>query len=150
MKDSPIVILYVEDNPDHAMLFRRAVERCCLGYRVQHAEDGEAALDYLFHRGKFADTVSFPDPDLVVLDLKLPRIDGLDVLDAIKTTHELEHLPVVVLTSSESPEDIDAAYARRAAGYLVKPMASMQWETMARSLTDYWRRSDRWNSEPRC
>lgn len=139
MSDSPLVVLYVEDNHDHAQLFCRAVDRCAVGCRVQHAEDGEVALDYLYRRGRFASPTDHPEPDLVLLDLKLPRLDGLDVLAAIKTTHELAHIPVVVLTSSESPEEIDAAYSGRANGYLVKPTAGYQWEAMVRSLTQFWR-----------
>jgi CheY-like chemotaxis protein len=115
-------LLLIEDNPDHAELIRRRLEQFSLAVRLHHVEDGEAALDYIFGKGDFADRRRFPAPDMVLLDLRLPRVDGLEVLRLVKTQPQFEKLPVVVLTSSDAENDVARSFELRADGFLTKPI----------------------------
>jgi two-component system, response regulator len=121
------MILLVEDNPDHAELALRTLADRGIGSFMRHVADGEEALDYLFRRGAYADPESSPRPDVVLLDLRLPGIDGLEVLSAIREDAELRRLPVIILTTSEADPDIAGARKRHADGYLVKPVAYEQF-----------------------
>jgi CheY-like chemotaxis protein len=121
-KPKPLILL-VEDNPDHAELVLRTLAHRPAAGRVHHITDGESALDYLFRRGVYADPETSPRPQMVLLDLRLPGIDGLDVLSAIRGDAELRCLPVVILTTSEADADLAGARAWRADGYLIKPMS---------------------------
>src|SRR5690349_20340134 len=103
----PIEILLVEDNPGDARLTREALTHSKVRNRLHHARDGEEAMAFLRREGKFADA---PAPDLVLLDLNLPRRDGREVLEDIKGDAQLMHIPVVVLTSSQADEDILRSY----------------------------------------
>ena len=96
------VILLVEDDADHTELVRRAIEELAPEVRLEALADGELALDYLFRRGEWAAAERSPRPDLVLLDLRLPRLDGFSVLHEIKSAPALRHVPVVILTSSSS------------------------------------------------
>jgi CheY-like chemotaxis protein len=115
-------ILLVEDNPDHAELARRSLERFPDPSFLHHVEDGEAALDYLFGRGSYADRARFPAPDLVLLDLRLPRVDGLEVLRHVKSHATLWRTPVVVLTTSDAERDAARAYEHHADSFVTKPV----------------------------
>src|SRR5512133_213763 len=106
LSGEPLHILLVEDNEDHAELVIRGMRDQQVANTIHHVSDGEKALDYLFVRGAYADAVQNPRPNLVLLDLRLPRVDGLEVLRTIKTTPDLLRIPVVVLTSSEAESDI--------------------------------------------
>jgi CheY-like chemotaxis protein len=114
-------ILLVEDNPDHAELVRRSLE----GFpaiQLFHLEDGEVALDYLFGRGIYAERGRFPPPDLVLLDLRLPRVDGLEVLRLVQQHPPLAVTPIVVLTTSDAERDVAAAFEYHASHFLTKPV----------------------------
>jgi CheY-like chemotaxis protein len=115
-------ILLVEDNPDHAELVRRSFEQFDAADALHHVEDGETALDYLFGRGMYVDRGRFPLPDLVLLDLRLPRVDGLDVLRSVKSHPVLHSLPVVVLTTSDADRDVAVAYDHHANSFVTKPV----------------------------
>lgn len=115
-------ILLVEDNLDHAELVRRTLEQFPAPNFLHHVEDGEAALDYIFGQGSFRDRSQFPAPDLVLLDLRLPRVDGLDVLRHVRSHPGCHRLPIVVLTTSEAERDVAAAYEYRANGFVSKPV----------------------------
>jgi CheY-like chemotaxis protein len=115
-------LLLVEDNPDHAELIRRQLEQFSAGVRLHHVEDGEAALDYIFGKNNFADRERFPAPDVVLLDLRLPRVDGLEVLRLVKTQPQFDRLPIVVLTSSDAENDVARSFELRADGFLTKPI----------------------------
>ena len=115
-------LLLVEDNPDHAELIRRQLENFSAGVRLHHVEDGEAALDYIFGKGSFSDRNHFPAPDVVLLDLRLPRVDGLEVLRLVKSQPQFEKLPVVVLTSSDAENDVARSSELHASGFLTKPI----------------------------
>ena len=115
-------ILLVEDNPDHAELVRRGLESFPVARFLHHVEDGESALDYIFGQGSYANRTRFPAPDLVLLDLRLPRLDGLEVLRQVKSHPTLHTTPVVVLTTSDAERDVAAAYQYRANSFVTKPV----------------------------
>lgn len=145
MADRPSVILLVEDNPDHAELVVRALEGHRLVERVQLANDGEEALDYLRHRGAWNQADPSPRPHLILLDLRLPKLDGLEVLREVKSDHDLHTIPVVVLTTSEKPSDAEEAYACHVNSYLVKPADFAGFSRMMSDLCQYWLS---WNRRP--
>lgn len=145
MNGEPLTILLVEDNLDHAELVRRNLEDSQVANRLVHVEDGESALDYVHRRGQFANTKQFPRPHLVLLDLRLPRVDGLEVLRDIKTHTELESIPVVVLTTSDAERDMALAYHYHANSYLTKPVDFTQFAALLKDLGFYWLA---WNRHP--
>ena len=106
MKGEPIVILVVEDDPAHAEIIRRNFEASRLANRLLAVEDGQAALDYLNREGKYNDADKFPMPNLILLDLRLPLVDGLEVLKIIKSDRKLTTIPVVILTTSADEADM--------------------------------------------
>jgi CheY-like chemotaxis protein len=115
-------ILLVEDNADHAELLRRNLESAPFTCRLHQVEDGEAALDYIFGRRFFSDRAQFPAPQLVLLDLRLPRLDGMAVLRQVKADDRYRKLPVVVLTTSDAEGDLDTAIRLHADRFLTKPV----------------------------
>ncbi len=147
MNGEPLVILLVEDNPDHAELIMRSLEEHRVANRIFHAPDGEAALDYLFQTGPYHDPASCPRPHLILLDLRLPKIDGLEVLRNIKSSKELRRIPVVALTTSESELDMAGAYNRHVNSYLVKPVDFSKFSKLMDDLGFYWLA---WNRKPAC
>jgi CheY-like chemotaxis protein len=120
------------------MLIMRSMEDQALPCDVHHVTDGEAALDYLFHRGVYRNPANPPRPSLVLLDLRMPKVDGLTVLESIMSDRHLCTIPVVVLTSSETDSDIAKAYERRANSYLVKPGSYGAFLELTRSVHQYW------------
>ncbi len=102
------------------------------------ASDGRIALDYVFGRGAYADRGTYPVPDLILLDLKMPGIDGVEVLRKIKEAPEVKRVPVIMLTSSEEEEDRMGSYKAGANGYLVKPISFDDFSRMIRSVVSYW------------
>jgi CheY-like chemotaxis protein len=132
------VILLVEDDPDHAELVRRGLSEVAARAELVVVPHGEAALDYLFRRGEWVDPGRSPRPDLVLLDLRLPRLDGFVVLHELKGAPELRAVPVVILTSSSSPRDMEHAYAEHANSYLVKPDDFDKLVTLLGRVHDYW------------
>nr|WP_232219019.1 response regulator [Chloroflexus sp. Y-396-1] len=134
----PVVILLVEDNPDHTELITRVLSDHRIPNRIIHVADGEAALDYLRRCYPYADPTTNPSPHIVLLDLQLPRLSGLEVLQAIKTDAMLSHLPVVVVTTSRMESDLRLAYQFHANSYLVKPVDFEQFSRMMNDLGDYW------------
>ena len=134
MKALGPVVLLVEDNDDHAELVRRQLEEAQEAVRVVHVRDGEAALHYLRGVAPFGDRQLFPLPHFVLLDLRLPRVDGLEVLREIKAARELKAIPVIVLTTSEGERDMAAAYACQASCYLTKPVEAARLVALLRDL----------------
>lgn len=131
---TPDCVLYVEDDVDHAELVLRSLERSGKKGGVVHVEDGAAALDYLDRSGR----AEVPRPCLILLDLRLPKIDGMDVLRKIKTSPGLAAIPVVVLTTSGSAQDVSRAYACNANSYLVKPNDFASFDALVEELGQYW------------
>jgi len=134
----PVVVLLVEDETDHAELVMRSFREHHVANDIRHVSDGQAALDYLFRQGKFSDPESSPRPHLVVLDLRLPKVDGLEVLRQVKQCDKLADVPVVVLTTSQAEKDIAAAYDYRANSYVVKPLDFDNFHQLVRDLGFYW------------
>jgi CheY-like chemotaxis protein len=132
------VVLLVEDNYDHANMVIRVLRRQVLSKRVLHLTDGEAALDYLFRRGAYQSSASSPRPDVVLLDLRLPRLDGLEVLRAAKECDALRDIPVVVMSSSAAASDMARAYRHHANSYLVKPSDYFQFVQLLEIVSTYW------------
>ena len=119
--DLPVILL-VEDDPDHAELIMRSFRDHRMTNRIYHVSDGEAALDYLFRRGAYADQRKSPRPHVILLDLRLPKVDGLEVLKEVKSAEGLRRIPVVIITTSQAERDIAQAYNGHANSYLVKPV----------------------------
>lgn len=136
------VILLVEDNPDDVLLARRAVKKAALAVALQVVEDGDEAVAYLDGSGPFDDRSRHPLPALVLLDLKLPKRPGLEVLRWIRAQAELDTTPLVVLTSSSEDEDIQKAYALGANSYLQKPVAFNGLVQLLGVLDLYWFRNN--------
>jgi len=145
MKGEPIVILLVEDDPAHAEIVRRNFENSLIANRVIHVPDGQEALDYMFRAGRYSDPVTAPRPGLILLDLRLPKVDGLEVLNSIKADSDLCRIPVVILTTSSAEYDVVKAYDRHANSYLVKPVDFPQFVSLMESLGYYWLA---WNQNP--
>ena len=145
MIGKPLTILLVEDNPDHAELVKRNLEEFQVANHIYHVEDGEAALDYVYRRNTYSDQVKFPRPDLILLDLRLPRIDGLEVLKQIKCDLTLQAIPVVVLTTSDAEKDLAQAYEYHANSYVTKPVNFDNFSRLLRDLGYYWLA---WNKRP--
>jgi len=145
MRGNPAVILLVEDNEAHAMLTMRALEDAKVANEIHWVVDGEEAVNYLFHRGKYADKRISPRPDLILLDLRLPKLDGHEVLRIIKNSDDLKHIPVVVLTTSKREGDMAKAYNNYVNSYLVKPIDFGEFTEMIRELGFYWLI---WNKHP--
>jgi len=145
MKGEPIVILLVEDDPAHAEIVRRNFENSLIANRLIHVSDGQEALDYMFRAGRYSDPVTAPRPGLILLDLRLPKVDGLEVLKSIKADSDLCRIPVVILTTSSAEYDVVKAYDRHANSYLVKPVDFPQFVALMESLGYYWLA---WNQNP--
>ena len=124
--EQTIVILLVEDSPDDVFFFRRAVHKSGLSAMMHVAVDGVEAMDYLLNKGRFADAAAHPPPDIMFLDLKLPHVNGFELLEWIRRHAECPQPPVVVLSSSSQPEDQERAETLGAALFLTKPPAPEQ------------------------
>ena len=145
MEGEPLVILLVEDNPDHTELIVRSLQDHRVANRIYHVPDGEAALDYLFRRGEYEDPEKSPRPHVILLDLRLPKVDGQEVLQAIKTTERLRRIPVVIVTTSEAERDVAQVYDSHANSYLVKPVDFDKFTQLMDDLGFYWLG---WNRHP--
>lgn len=131
----PIDILLVEDNPGDADLAREALEGGKINNQLFVVTDGEAAMKFLFNLGRFEDV---PRPDLILLDLNLPRKDGREVLAEIKAHSDLKRIPVVILTTSQSEEDVLKSYDLHANCYITKPIDLTQFIKVVQSIEDFW------------
>jgi CheY-like chemotaxis protein len=134
----PASILIVEDEEAHAELTERAIRKAGNANRIDVVSDGEQALDFLFNRGKYADPKKYPCPGLILLDIKLPGVDGLEVLKQIKEHSTLRKIPVIMLTTSEREEDIARSYCHHANSYLTKPVGFKEFEEKVRQIDFYW------------
>jgi len=135
--DESKVILLVEDNPDDEALTLRAFAKNNMGNRIIVVRDGAEALDWLFRRGKHAEC-SASDPQVVLLDLKLPKVDGLEVLRQLRADRKTQFLPVVILTSSKEESDLLRGYELRANSYIRKPVDFARFVESVREIGMYW------------
>ncbi len=138
MPTEPVEILLVEDNPADLELTLHAMRQNHISNRIQVARDGEQALDYLFGRGAYSDRVSEYPLKLVLLDLKLPKVDGLEVLRAIKSDPRTKMIPVVILTSSVEEKDLIGSYNWGVNSYIQKPVDFEQFRETVKQLHLYW------------
>lgn len=145
MVDTVKIVLHVEDEPAHAEMTRLVIEDLNLNCRVEHVADGQQALDYLCQRSRYQQAAR---PDLVLLDLRMPRIDGFEVLKAIKNDPSLTDIPVVVLTTSTAQADMLKAYRHHANGYLVKAVDFDAFSDMIAATCRYWLTWNRSLSRP--
>jgi CheY-like chemotaxis protein len=136
-------VLYVEDDPNDAFFMRLVRKKVGVQNPLEIVSDGEEAIRYLAGEGPYANRVRHPLPDLVLLDLKMPRVTGLDVLRWIRSQPALVHLPVIVFSSSNYPSDINSAHALRIDAYLVKPGRLDEWMELVNSLVKDWLPGDR-------
>ena len=146
MVGEPAIVMLIEDNADHAELIIRTLEEHRIPNKVRHFFDGQTALDYLLQRGEFSDPAVSVRPQVVLLDLRLPRVDGIEILKTIKSDEKLMSIPVVVLTTSEAEKDVTRAYGNHANSYLVKPVGFEEFKQLMDHLGFYWLG---WNTIPK-
>ena len=132
---APVNILLVEDNPADVRLTREALSDARIRLSLADVEDGVEALDYLFRRGSYWNAAR---PDLVLLDLNLPRKDGCEVLAEIKNHPDLKSIPVVILTTSQAEQDVVRSYNLHANAYVTKPVDFAQFVEVVRSIEGFW------------
>jgi CheY-like chemotaxis protein len=138
MSEHSPTVLIVEDSPTDIMLIRRAFTKANIGNRLQIVADGDAAVRYLAGEAPYVDRAEFPLPAVMLLDLKLPRRSGLEVLQWVRTQTRLRRLPVVMLTSSNQSQDVNRAYDLGANSYLVKPVEFDDLKDMLGKINVYW------------
>ncbi len=143
----PLVILFVEDDPAHAEITMRNFQKSRVGNKIIHLSDGQQALDYLLRQGEYSDPEKAPLPHLILLDLRLPKVDGLEVLERIRAEKRLKCIPTVVLTTSDAETDIARAYDYNVNSYLVKPLDFQKFSNLIEAFGFYW---VVWNKYPPC
>ncbi|HJV24988.1 MAG TPA: response regulator [Aromatoleum sp.] len=143
LPDEPVDLLLVEDNQYDAELALRAFRRNATAHRVQWVRDGEEALDFMFCAGKFVQRPAGQRPRLILLDLKLPRVDGLEVLRKLKGDLRTREVPVVMLTSSAEERDLAECYRLGVNSYIVKPVDFTQFVDLVANIDSYWMRINR-------
>ena len=139
MAKTALNILLVEDNYDHAELVMRNLSRLDDAVRIVHVSDGAQAIEYLFHEGDYSENFDEPLPNLILLDLRLAKVDGLTVLKTIKESDSLSVIPTVVFTSSEAENDRKQAYKYHANSFVVKPLDAAKFKTLMQEMENYWR-----------
>ena len=136
---APLIwILLVEDNPDDIMITKKAFKEAKILNQVQVVRDGEEAVDYLFHRGQYQDPKSSPTPGLILLDINMPKMNGLEVLAKIKQDAGLKRIPVVMLTSSKREEDVLKGYDNGCNSFLQKPVEFESFVQLVKEIGLYW------------
>lgn len=131
----PLEILLVEDNPGDARLAAEALKENKVRNNLYHVKDGVEAMDFVYQRGEYA---GVPPPDLILLDLNMPRKDGREVLEEIKGDHALRHIPVVILTTSAAERDLVKSYDLHANAYVIKPIDLDRFIEVVRAIESFW------------
>jgi CheY-like chemotaxis protein len=131
-------LLLIEDSDEDVAATMRGLRREDVSIIFHRCTTGDQALDYLYHRGRYADPAAAPRPNLILLDLNLPATDGRALLAVIKDDEDLRAIPVVVLTTSNNPQDIDVCYQRGANSYQIKPVDYARFKQAMKTLIDYW------------
>ena len=134
----PAEILLVEDNPDDVEITLRAFHKVRLANTVHVVRDGQEALDFVFREGDYSDRADAPQPDVILLDLNLPKVSGLEVLEKVKASDGLSLIPVIVLTVSEQQEDVRESYKLGANTYITKPVDFEKFVHAMEILDEYW------------
>jgi two-component system response regulator len=138
MNHNPIEILFVEDSIDDATLTMRALKKSGLSNTIFHAKDGAEALDFMYCKGDFTTRNILEQPKVILLDLKMPKVSGIEVLEKIKSDPAFKSIPIVILTSSKEDPDIKRCYALGANSYIVKPVESENFFNTIKELGMYW------------
>jgi len=138
MENKEIDILLIEDNEDDAELTIRALRKDNVARNIIHLKDGEDALDFLFGNGQYTGRNTNNRPLLILLDLKMPKVSGLEVLEQLKSNDQTKTIPVVMLTSSKEHPDVEKAYALGANSYIVKPVDFDNFRKVVNDLGIYW------------
>jgi CheY-like chemotaxis protein len=133
-----IEVLMADDDADDRLMTAKAFREHRASCRLRFAEDGEELMDYLHHRGKYADAAAFPTPALILLDLNMPKKDGREALREIKSDRALRTIPVVVFTTSHSEVDVVASYGLGASSYITKPVTYQDLVEVMKNLGTYW------------
>ena len=136
--DGLSTILVVEDNESEVILLRKAFGRINAGITLHFVANGEEAIDYLSGEDRFADRNTYPEPDLLIMDLKMPRKSGFDVLEWFRNLQEGALIPVVILTASSNDSDVERAYSLGANSYFRKPSDFDEFRDMIKAICDYW------------
>ncbi|MEW6683890.1 MAG: response regulator [Nitrospirota bacterium] len=134
----PVTILLVEDNLQDIEITRRAFAKGRVSNDLMVVRDGEEALDYLYRRGKYQNPAASPQPGMILLDLNLPKVSGLDVLKRIKSDESLKKIPVIILTVSQREQDIVASYDLGVNTYIQKPVEFENFMRVVNTVHDYW------------
>ena len=135
---NPVEILFIEDNHHEAELTIRSLKKHNLANTLKHIDDGAEALVFIFCKGIYSDRVNSPYPKLIILDLKLPKVDGLEILRKLKADEQTRLIPVVVLTSSQEEKDVVESYRLGVNSYIVKPVNFETFSTAVADLGLYW------------
>ena len=138
MNYQDVEILFVEDSIDDAALTIRALKKSGLTNRLHHVKDGAEALDFIYCRGEYSERDVHKNPKLILLDLKMPKISGIEVLASIKSDPDTNSIPVVILTSSKEDPDVKKCYTLGANSYIVKPVESENFFQAIKELGLYW------------
>lgn len=138
MYEQKVDLLLVEDNADEAELTIRSLRKHNLANHLVHIDDGEKALDFIFSRGEYIDNTTAMRPRLILLDLNLPKVDGLEILKQVKSNENTKTIPVVVLTSSKEERDIIESYKLGVNGYIVKPVDFNSFTKAVAEIGMYW------------
>ncbi len=133
-----IHILLVDDDPNHRFLIRKLLSKNSVRNEITELEDGQQALDYMYRRGIYSDREKFPDPDFILLDIKMPGIDGLKVLKVIKDDEQTQQVPVVMLTTSTLEEEIIQSYKDGANAFVTKPTSYDDFGKTITALGKFW------------
>ncbi|MDX9701837.1 MAG: response regulator [Candidatus Auribacterota bacterium] len=145
MTPGPHHILLIEDNIDHAELTRLSFKECRYDTILHHLTNGEDALDYLLRQNQYSDPASSPRPKIILLDLRLPKIDGLELLEKIKKDKKLCTIPVIILSTSNADADMLKSYESLANSYIAKPIDFKDFLAMAETICSFWLQ---WNITP--
>ncbi len=138
MTKQPFVVLMAEDNEHDILATRRAWKKCNIANPLHIVQNGEECLDYLHHRGKYSEPGAAPRPGILLLDIKMPRMDGLAVLKHIRKDEGLRRLPVVILTTSKDEEDRVRSYDLGANAYIMKPIGFQNFSEAVRTINLFW------------
>ena len=134
----PVTILMADDDPDDRAMTKEAFAENCLGNDLRFVEDGEQLLDYLYRRGKYADPADSPWPGIILLDLNMPRKDGREALQEIRSDPRFRGIRVVIMTTSKAEEDVVRSYALSAASYITKPVTFDRLVEVVKAIGKYW------------
>ena len=134
----PVTILLADDDPEDCLLAQEALEEARFADYLYFVEDGEELMDYLYHRGPYTDLIPSSLPDLILLDLNMPRKDGREALGEIKADPQLRRIPIVVLTTSKAEEDIHRAYDLGVNSFITKPVTFEGLVDVIKTLSRYW------------